>query len=208
MSNSMRTTSAGLPSEGQFVLEVGVVLGPEGPLEQSAVAVDGERFVAVGPLETMPALYRGFPHVRRLDLALVPGFVDCHNHVTQSFAKALTCGEPSQLWRRLWAPLRVAMSPDDIYLATKWAGVELLRGGFTTVVVAGEQAGENSAAAMRALDEIGLRSVFAYGFADSADASMRSSALPLPTSRSEMPPPWRSRTMVRAKRGNRRKWPP
>lgn len=174
MSGSPRTTSAGLPTEGRFVLEVGVVLAPDGPLEGTAVAIDGDRFAAVGPVHTLPAAYRDVPHVRRSDLALVPGFIDCHNHVSQSFAKAVTCGEPSQLWRRVWVPLRAAMTPDDVYLATKWAAVELIRGGFTTVVVAGERVGEASAAAMDALDEIGIRSVFAYGFADSADPAMRS----------------------------------
>lgn len=176
MSSSTRTTSAGLPTEGRFVLEVGVVLGQEGPLERSAVAIEGDRFAAVGPVETLPAAYRDLPRVKRPDLAMVPGFVDCHNHVSQTFAKAITCGEPSQLWRRVWVPLRAAMTPDDVYLATKWAAVELVRGGFTTVVVAGERVGEASAAAMSALDEIGIRSVFAFGFSDSADPAMRSTA--------------------------------
>lgn len=182
MVSDVRGDASTLPTRGPFALEVGLVLGPSGPLERSVVVVDGDHFAAVEPAGALPLRYRDIPVVSRPDLALVPGFVDCHNHVSQTFAKALSCGEPSQLWRRLWVPLRRAMSPDDVYLATKWAGIELLRGGFTTVVVPGERAGEASAAAMRALEEVGLRARFAIAFADSADQAMRAAGQAEPRS--------------------------
>lgn len=171
-----------LPDGGRYVLEPGIVLAPDGPHEGWTVAVDGERFVAVGPADGLPPELRGLPRARRPDLALTPGFVDCHNHVSQAFAKAVTCGEPSQLWRRVWVPLRAAMTPDDVYLATKWAAIELVRGGFTTVVVAGERPGDATVASLRALGEVGIRAVFALSFADSADPLMRAA------SRREPPP--------------------
>lgn len=174
--------SAQLPVQGPVLIQAGLVLGPNGPAEQAAVAVDGDRFVAVGQIDELRAAYPDFALVERLDLALVPGFVDCHNHVSQTFAKAIACGEPAQIWRRIWAPLRSAMSPEDVYLATKWAAAELLRGGFTTVVVAGEQFGERSAAALSALDESGIRTTFALGFSDHADAAMQSSSSTRPSS--------------------------
>ena len=35
----------------------------------------------------------------------MPGFVDTHHHLTQSFGKALVFGEPSEIFRRVWVPL-------------------------------------------------------------------------------------------------------
>ena len=67
----------------------------------------------------------------------MPGLVDTHHHLTQSFGKALVFGEPSEIFRRVWVPLEGSLDEESVYLAAKLAALESLRGGFTTVCEAG-----------------------------------------------------------------------
>ena len=46
-------------------------------------------------------------------------------------------GEPSEIFRRIWVPLERSLDSHGVYLASKLAALEALRGGFTTVVDAG-----------------------------------------------------------------------
>lgn len=133
------------------------------------VVKDG-RFLEVGSTQIVdnPA-YKTYPRFRYPQMALVPGFVDCHNHPDSAFAKAITCGEPAQIWKRIWVPLSAAMNADDAYVAALWTAQELLRGGITTVVFAGVPVGDKATAAMRALVDVGIRSVFALAFSDRAE---------------------------------------
>lgn len=68
----------------------------------------------------------------------MPGFVDAHHHLTQSFGSALAFGEPSEIFRRVWVPLEGALDEESAYTAAKLAALEALRGGFTTVTDAAD----------------------------------------------------------------------
>ena len=49
-----------------------------------------------------------YPHLTPLALPgklLMPGFIDAHHHLTQTFGKSLAFGEPSEIFRRIWVPL-------------------------------------------------------------------------------------------------------
>lgn len=167
----MTSVSSGpLPRAGEFVIEPGVVLTDAGPAEQMAVVVVGDAFAQVVPrTEVTHPGHEALTRFRCPDLALVPGFVDCHNHADEAFAKATVCGEPAQIWKRIWIPLTASMAADDVYVAAKWTALELLRGGITTVVFSGDAVGEKSAAALRAITEVGVRCVFSFSFSDRAD---------------------------------------
>jgi len=69
---------------------------------------------------------------------IMPGFIDAHHHLTQSFGKALAFGEPSEIFRRIWVPLEASLDGEG-RLSGEQARRHLnrLRGGFTTVVDAG-----------------------------------------------------------------------
>lgn len=124
-----------------------------------AVLVRNGRFDDVGPAAELLLRH---PDVPRLDLPghlLMPGFVDTHHHLTQSFGKAIAFGEPSEIFRRIWVPLEQQLDEDDLHIATRLAALEALRGGFTTVC----EAGTRSRAALQALrssvEAVGLRCV-------------------------------------------------
>jgi cytosine/adenosine deaminase-related metal-dependent hydrolase len=135
------------------------VMLPDGPVRGHAVLVAGGAFAAVGPGEVLLAQH---PHLSPVALprALVmPGFIDAHHHLSQTFGKALAFGEPSEIFRRIWVPLEGSMDGELVHLAAKLGALEALRGGFTTVVDAGTRAAGDVAAIADAAGEAGLRCV-------------------------------------------------
>lgn len=138
-----------------------------------ALVVRGGIIAEVGPRNGVVA--------RNPDLAVhdlpghvvMPGFIDAHHHLTQSFGKALAFGEPSEIFRRIWVPLEGSLDGEGVYLASKLAALELLRGGFTTVVDAGTRSEADVAAVARATKEAGLRCVLGFICNDAGPAAGR-----------------------------------
>lgn len=170
-----RSSHAGsvLPAGDSFVLLPGVVLTPEGPRADTAVGVRDGAVVYVGPAGGIAAEHAGLVRVSLPDAVVMPGLVDAHNHMSQAFAKSLANGEPAQLWKRMWMPLSASMSEEDFYRSAKWTAAELLRGGVTTVAVAGEPFDGRGLAGLRGVLDAGIRVVYGFGFADLADYSSR-----------------------------------
>lgn len=124
-----------------------------------AVHVQGGVFRAVGPAAQ---LVQRLPHLAAQRLPgrlLMPGMVDAHHHLTQSFGKSLAYGEPSEIFRRVWVPLESSLDDGFVHMAAKLAALESLRGGFTTVCDAGTRAPGDIAALAAATREAGLRCV-------------------------------------------------
>jgi cytosine/adenosine deaminase-related metal-dependent hydrolase len=144
---------------GELLLVPDRVLLPDGPAEGLAVVVLGAKFGAVGPAEQLGRKRADLTPVRMPGRLLMPGFVDTHHHLTQSFGKALAFGEPSEIYRRIWVPLEKFLDDELIYLAAKLAALESLRGGFTTVCDAGTRADAGAGAVARATRDAGLRCV-------------------------------------------------
>jgi 5-methylthioadenosine/S-adenosylhomocysteine deaminase len=153
------------------------LLAPEHTLLKSgcepgqAVAVRGGVIVEVGPRETVIAAH---PDLNARELpghVVMPGFIDAHHHLTQSFGKALAFGEPSEIFRRIWVPLEASLDANGVYLASKLAALEALRGGFTTVVDAGTRSEADVAAVARATGEAGLRCVLGFICNDAGPAA-------------------------------------
>ena len=92
---------------------------------------------------------------------LMPGFVDTHTHLTQSLGKSLVFGEPSEIFRRIWVPLEGSLDEHMVYLSSKLAALECLRGGFTTAVDAGTRSAGHIGRLVDAARETGLRLVVA-----------------------------------------------
>ncbi len=132
---------------------------PEGPEQGLAAHVAAGRFTTVGPLDQLAAT---FAHLTPLALPgklLMPGFVDAHHHLTQSFGKALAFGEPSEIFRRIWVPLEASLDQRCLYVAAKLAALEALRGGFTTVCDAGTRAHAGLESVAAATQDAGIRCV-------------------------------------------------
>jgi cytosine/adenosine deaminase-related metal-dependent hydrolase len=137
------------------------VLLRDGPARGLGVVVADGAFADIGPLAEVAARHA---HLRAIELPnwlLMPGFVDTHHHLTQSFGKALAFGEPSEIFRRIWVPLEGSLDARGLYLSAKLAALEALRGGYTTVCDAGTRSALGLEAIETAAREAGIRCVLA-----------------------------------------------
>lgn len=153
----------------EYLLVPELVLLESGIARETAVVVRGGYFTAVGDAKEV---IRQHPHLQPVRMdghLLMPGFVDTHHHVTQTFGKALAFGEPSEIFRRVWIPLEQALGEQDAYLAAKLAALESLRGGFTTVAEAGTRADVDLSAIAEATGEAGLRCVLGKACVDQGE---------------------------------------
>ncbi|MGW6569084.1 amidohydrolase family protein [Streptomyces sp. NPDC054975] len=137
------------------------VLLPEGPAHGHAVVVAAGSFHRVAPVEELTRTHAHLDPIRLPGHVLMPGFVDAHHHLTQSFGAALAFGEPSEIFRRVWVPLEGALDEESAYVAAKLAALEALRGGFTTVADAGTRADVDVDVVASAARDAGIRCVLA-----------------------------------------------
>jgi 5-methylthioadenosine/S-adenosylhomocysteine deaminase len=133
----------------------------EGPVQGQTLHIAAGTITAVGPLATLREQHPQLAPLALPQRLLMPGFVDVHHHLTQSFGKALAFGEPSEIFRRIWVPLEGSLDARSLHLAAKLASLEALRGGFTTVCDAGTRAKEGLDAIADATREAGIRCVLA-----------------------------------------------
>lgn len=143
----------------ELLLIPSVVLLEDGPITDYAVVVKDGQIEAVGPADQVASAH---PWLTALDLnghLLMPGLIDTHHHLTQTFGKALAFGEPSEIFRRIWLPLEESLDEHTAYLSAKLGALESLRGGFTTVCDAGTRALVDLEAVAAAVRETGIRCV-------------------------------------------------
>jgi cytosine/adenosine deaminase-related metal-dependent hydrolase len=146
----------------ELLLAPGQLMLPGGPVADHAVVIADGKFTAIGPRDEIVATHPHLTPVEMPDLLLMPGFIDAHHHLTQTFGKALAFGEPSEIFRRIWVPMEGVLDEEMVYLSSKAAALESLRGGFTTVVDAGTRAEGDASAVARATQEAGLRCVLGF----------------------------------------------
>jgi len=154
------------PPGGSYVLEPEIVMTPDGPQRGFAAAIEEGAFTAVDTASRVADSHPDLSSTSLPGVAMIPGFVDSHQHPTQTFGKAIIGGQPAQIWKRIWLPLGEEMSAEATYVAAKWASIEALRGGFTTMVASGELDEEKGHAVERAIDEVGIRCVLSRRFSD------------------------------------------
>ena len=111
-------------------------------IEHGAIAVDGGKIVAVGPMEDVTARYAGRKTIDASRKALIPGFIDTHHHFLQNFHK----GTPDDLALVDWIDqvsvprIRVAVqdySRGDYRIqqhASRLGCTDAIRSGITTIL--------------------------------------------------------------------------
>ena len=134
-------------------------------IEEGAVAITADRIAAVGPAEEL-AGYRATRTVDCLGKAIIPGLVDCHNHLFQGLGRGL--GEGMSLWPWLcdfmW-PYSEAITPDEAEIAASLGAIESARAG-TTAILDNHYSPADLDTTLRvasAIEEVGLRGVVARG---------------------------------------------
>jgi 5-methylthioadenosine/S-adenosylhomocysteine deaminase len=146
----------------EILIIPGQLMLRDGPVADHAVLIGGGVFREIGPAAELTAKHRHVAPVVAPGMLLMPGLIDAHTHLTQSFGKALAFGEPSEIFRRIWVPMEGVLDEHLVYLSSKASALESLRGGFTTVVDAGTRAAGDTSAVARATQEAGLRCVLGF----------------------------------------------
>ncbi len=133
--------------------------------EPGAVAIAGDRIVAVGPAAEL-ADYSAARTIECAGRAVIPGFTDCHNHLFQFLTRGL--GEGMELWPWLsefmW-PVSTSITRDEAVAAVRLGALEAIKGGTTATVdnhYAPTDLGSTLAVA-DAIEEVGLRGAVARG---------------------------------------------
>lgn len=130
-----------------------------------AVAVEGNRIVAVGSRDEVLAAYMG----RRLGgphCTIMAGMIDCHTHAAQALVRSLIAHEPPMIYR-LYLPAEDAMSLDDVSLSAQLLMAQLIRSGVTCFAeTTATPAHEETIA--QAVEAAGFRAVLARGAGDQA----------------------------------------
>lgn len=153
------------PADG-VILSPDWIIGPAGTHYGWSLHLAPPRIADLGPRAELLARHPAVPERRLPGRGILAGLVDAHTHLTESFAKSLAFHEPAQLWRRLWFPLEMALTPEAAGVAARLACWEALRGGFATVVDAGCKNPELTEVVIEAADEVGIRAVLAVEVAD------------------------------------------
>lgn len=101
--------------------------------------------------------------------AIVPGLINAHTHLFQTFMRGAADHLPLSRWLRevIW-PLSLAMEPDDFYLAALIGCIENLKSGATYVMDHHyiHTSPENTSGVLRAFVDSGIRGHLARGGSD------------------------------------------
>lgn len=155
-----------------ILIENGTLLSPGAPrlAEQAGwVALEGARVAALGP-GTAPHEWRSGADriVDARHMAVLPGLVNAHTHLSQTFLRGLADDRPLMRWLKevIW-PAQAAMTPQDQHLAALLGLVENLRSGAVTVLQHHKLPGrEFEDAVCEAAVQVGLRLIMARGWVD------------------------------------------
>lgn len=155
-----------------ILIENGALLSPGAPrlVECTGwLALQGERIVALGSgVAAQEWRSRADRVIDAQHMAVLPGLVNAHTHLSQTFLRGLADDRPLLRWLKevIW-PAQSAMTPEDQYLAAMLGLVENLRCGAVTVVQHHKLPGrEFEDAVCEAASRVGLRLVMARGWVD------------------------------------------
>ena len=106
------------------------------------------------------------------DRILMPGFVDSHRHLWQTaFRGELASCSLGSYFQRIMIGLAPSVTPDEVYAGTLLGAYQLLDAGITSVVDWANviNSPEHADAGIKALTEVGIRGVYAYGWPGGAE---------------------------------------
>jgi cytosine/adenosine deaminase-related metal-dependent hydrolase len=127
-----------------------------------AVAIDGDRIVAVGPSAEVEGRYPGAEIVDGRGKAVFPGFVNCHTHLWFTIARGIQedFGFPSTL--RFPTTVQAMVSAEENRVFALLGALEALRSGTTSLLEIGYRVPDYA----EAVAATGLRVVFGQSTSD------------------------------------------
>jgi 5-methylthioadenosine/S-adenosylhomocysteine deaminase len=104
-------------------------------IDDGALAVRGDRIVALGPTAEVAAAYTAPRVIDATGQALFPGLLNIHTHLFQAAVKGLGEDMPVEQWvQAVTFPTAAVITPEEAYLLALVSCLENLRSGATTVM--------------------------------------------------------------------------
>jgi 5-methylthioadenosine/S-adenosylhomocysteine deaminase len=102
-------------------------------LENHAVAVDGDRIIALLPISEARTAYAPRERVELAEHALIPGLVNSHTHNPMTLLRGLADDLPLMVWlqQHIWPAEAKVIGPEFVRDGVELAVAEMLRGGTT-----------------------------------------------------------------------------
>jgi len=138
-------------------------------LNPGYLLIEDDRIAALGAGEPPLGLRKADTVIDASLMAVMPGMVNAHTHLFQTFIRGLADDKPLLEWLKsaIW-PVARALTEEDAYVAAQLGLIENLRGGATTVVdhqyIHTEPGNDDGVC--RAAEEIGVRFMLARGWTD------------------------------------------
>jgi len=135
------------------------------------LVIRDDRIIAVGA-DLDPAAFGVTEERSAVGRLIAPGLINTHHHSHDRWDRGRFSPLPLEIWMSLYNPPGAGRgwTPDEIYLRTLLGGMELLRGGSTSViddVHLGLQLDEESIGAVfRAYQDLGMRADVGIAYAD------------------------------------------
>jgi len=133
-------------------------------IADGAIAIDGNRIVAVGDSQDILARYRVGKLIDAKRAPVHPGFIECHLHASfQTFRGALPDQmSESQAFDTFESTFYNTVNDEEEYLAVVLASMEMIRNGTTCFLEAGTMLAPAMAA--RGAERVGIRAVISDAF--------------------------------------------
>ncbi len=158
-----RNVQAQQPAGRAIVFTNTMVINPNAVQEGVALAVQGDRIVAIGPTDAIVKQYPNADVYNGRGKALVPGLVNCHAHLGATLERGFNedFGFPNS--SNIKVRPGSLLQGEEATLFTTIGALEAIRTGTTTMVEFSSNIGRHAGA----LSKTGLRWVFAEGVRDS-----------------------------------------
>ena len=135
-----------------------VVPVPAAPIENGAVAVEGQRVAGVGPRAEIVERFPEFKVESFGEAIILPGLINLHTHLELTAMRSYLEKEETDFFawlRKLTVARHELMTADDIRVSATWGACEAARAGITCV----GDASDAGMMSMMALRDVGLRGV-------------------------------------------------
>ncbi|MBX7234085.1 MAG: amidohydrolase [Caldilineales bacterium] len=138
-------------------------------LNPGYLLIEDDRIAAMGQGDAPASLRRADAIIDARLMAVMPGMVNAHTHLFQTFIRGLADDKPLLEWLKaaIW-PVAQALTAEEAYVAALVGLVENLRGGATAVIdhqyIHTEPGNDDGVC--QAAEEVGIRFLLARGWAD------------------------------------------